>query len=198
MLKAGWSFVSCSRDALTDGDVNMLDYKMTDIILGLQKRSPTDGQFGKDYSCFPEGMQQQIRSYMKSGGRLLVSGSYIGADVAMSPDDLSFAAECLHFRPLADTVRSDEQQIQGRRIATFRIRRSADSGFYGVAHPDVLEPVGRVDRLMTYGRERQNAVLGTKNARSRCIVMGFPYESISTQKERDHVMRYLLNYLTEK
>lgn len=198
MLKAGWSFVSCSRESLADGDVKMTDYKLTDIILGLQKRSSTDSQFGRDYSCFPAAMQQQIRSYMKSGGRLLVSGSFVGTDVAMSPEDLSFAADCLHFRPASDTLEDDADQIQGRRIATFNIRRTADSGFYGASHPDILEPAGRGERLLTYGKGRRAAVIGTRNAESRSIVMGFPYESISTQKERDHVMRYLLNYLTEK
>lgn len=197
LVHAGWSFVSCSRDAFMDSQVDSRQYNMVDLILGFQKSSITDSTFHRDYSCFPERMRLALDAYLTAGGRLMVSGSYVASDLK-DPQSEEFAREQLHYS-LSDAVVPDDcTGIDGRRTAAFGIQRVTDSHRMGVQHPDVLKLEGSGDRLFTYGNGRLTAAIGVKYTTSRVVVLGFPYECISSARERDHVMRYILNYLIEK
>jgi hypothetical protein len=77
------------------------------------------------------------------------------------------------------------------------IRRNATVQGYGVTHPDVLRPTGMAETLMSYSRSDLTAAVGFKDRTSASITMGFPFESITTDRERDKLMRAILKYLTE-
>ena len=194
---SGWSFVSCSREAIQDGMVNLSDYRVVDLILGLQKHSAQDTICHKDYSTFPSVMQRAIRSYLQQGGKLLCSGSYVGADMISDLKDEAFTQEVLHYRwegPLPSKV---HRQIKGMRSKA-EIRRSADSDGYGVTKPDVISPVGLGTTLFRYTESSLPAGVGFKDRTCATITLGFPFESVTSQKERDRIMKSALGYLTDK
>ena len=72
-----YSFASCSRDAVEQGEVNLNDYNAVDLILGLQR---SDGYSLKDYKAFTHPLQNALKEYVRMQGNLLVSGAYIGSD----------------------------------------------------------------------------------------------------------------------
>ena len=197
IAKAGWSFVSCSRDAVQDGTVDMNGYRVVDLILGLQKRSLQDTLFYKDYSTFPPILQQKIISYLNAGGKLFTSGSYVGADMISDLADEQFTAKVLHYRWEGPLPSETEHDIKGLRSKP-EIRRQATASGYGVTRPDVLSPTEKGSTLLTYTDSRLTAGVGYKDRRnSACLTLGFPFESITADRERDKLMRAILKYLTE-
>jgi hypothetical protein len=79
------------------------------------------------------------------------------------------------------------------------IKRTADRYGYGVTKPDVLTPVGRgASILFTYSESSLPAGVGYKDRNSATITLGFPFESVESEKERDRIMRSILTYLTDK
>ena len=197
IAQAGWSFVSCSREAVQDGMINLSDYRFVDLILGLQKRSAQDTICNKDYSTFPPSMQKAIIDYLQKGGKLLCSGSYVGADMISDLKDESFVSEVLHIHWDGPLPSRTGNQIKGMRSKAV-IRRNADKYGYGVTKPDVISPVGFASTLFTYSESRLPAGVGYKDRTRATLTLGFPFESIESPKERDRIMRSAITYLTEK
>lgn len=193
----GWSFVSCSRGAFADGKTPANRYAVVDLVLGFQKHSDTDATFNHDYSCFPGPMRQALDSYLGSGGSLLVSGSHVASDLS-DPAQVEFARNRLHYSFASDLKDMETCTVDGRRIARFDIFREWNSERMGVRHPDVLKPESRAERMLTYGNSKNAAAVSFKNATYRSVVLGFPFECITSGRERDHVMKYILNYLIDK
>ena len=197
IAQAGWSFVSCSREAVQDGLVNLSDYPVVDLVLGLQKRSAQDTICNKDYSTFPPSMQQAIIRYLDGGGALICSGSYVGADMISDLNDESFTADILHYRWEGPLPSKDDNLIKGMRSKT-EIRRNADTQGYGVTKPDVISPVGRASTLFTYTDSKLPAGVGYKDRTHGSLTLGFPFESVESERERDRIMKAVIKYLTDK
>ena len=196
IAQAGWSFVSCSREAVQDGSVDLNGYPVVDLILGLQKRSLQDTIFYKDYSTFTPVLQQKITAYLNNGGSLLSSGSYVGADMISDLADEQFTTNVLHYRWEGPLPSSTENAVKGFR-SKLEIRRNATATAYGVTRPDVLSPTKRGTTLLTYTKSGLTAGVGFKERNTRCLTLGFPFESITSDRERDKLMRSILKYLTE-
>ena len=196
IVNAGWSFVSCSRQAVQSGSIDMNDYPLVDLILGLQKRSVQDTIFYKDYSTFPPVLQQKITTYLDKGGKLFTSGSYVGADMVSDPDDEAFCINVLHYRWKGSLKSSDENGVKGMRSKP-EIYRTATRDSYGVTRPDILSPTGKATALLSYARSGLTAGIGYKERTGGCFTMGFPFESITSERERDKLMRNIIKYLTE-
>ena len=93
--------------------VSLSDYRVVDLIMGLQKRSAQDTICNKDYSTFPPSMKKEIRSYLQKGGKLLTSGSYVGADMISDLNDEAFTSEVLHYRWEGPLPSRTAKQIRG-------------------------------------------------------------------------------------
>ncbi len=197
IVSAGWSFISCSRESVLDGMVRLNDYRVVDLILGLQKRSAQDTICHKDYSTFPPELQKQIRGYLLKGGKLICSGSYVGADMISDLKDEAFTSEALHYRWRGPLPSHTDRQIKGMRSKT-EIKRVADSNGYGVTKPDVISPVGLASTLFTYTESRLPAGVGYRDRTCATLTLGFPFESVESAKERDRIMKSALTYLTDK
>ena len=197
IARAGWSFVSCSRESVQDGTTILTDYKVVDLILGLQKRSAQDTICNKDYSTFPAVLQRQIRDYLNRGGNLMCSGSYVGADMISDLKDESFASEVLHYRWEGPLPSATHNQIKGMRSKA-TIKRTADKYGYGLTKPDVISPVGIASTLFTYPESNLSAGVGYKDRTCATLTLGFPLESVEQEKERDRIIKSALRFLTDK
>jgi hypothetical protein len=111
--------------------------------------------------------------------------------------DELFTSEVLHFHwegPLPSHI---ESQIKGMRSKA-DIRRQASKYGYGVTKPDVIKPVGLASTLFTYTDSRLPAGVGYKDRTCATLTLGFPFESVTSQKERDRIMKSAITYLTDK
>ena len=114
-----------------------------------------------------------------------------------SLDDEQFTSNVLHYRWEGPLPSATDDAVKGLRSKP-EIRRQATKYAYGVTRPDVISPVGKATRQLTYTQSGLTAGVGFKGEKgSRCLTIGFPFESITSQRERDKLMRSVLRYLTE-
>ena len=100
ILKAGYSFVSCSDEVIENGSVSLQDYPFVDLILGKEKQTKMGrGAMALEFKTFTPSMQQALTDYCQKGGSLFISGAYVGSDLWDNPmanqTDKEFATEVL-------------------------------------------------------------------------------------------------------
>lgn len=179
-LSSNYSFVSCSRGALENGNVDLSKYPMVDIILGLQKR--TKHSF-KDFKTFNGSLRSKISSYLSKGGSLLVSGAYIGTDMNSS-SDRSFLAQTLHcvyggsLRSKVNISNAEEK---------FSIEQDLGQNTYAVQSMDCLKPLNGAQSIFKYSGGSSAGVL-FQGTHSRSIALGFPIESIKDKAVLKRIM----------
>lgn len=211
ILRAGYSFVSCSNEVIEDETVKMNDYKYADLILGkeCQTKMGRGGIKPLEFKTFSESMQQAITSFCNQGGNIFISGAYVGTDLwdnRLAPTkeaDKKFATEVLKYK-----WRTGQAAIEGKvkcvpspfpAIAgnyTYYNKPNADS--YVVESPDAIEPANKeAYTIMRYSENNLSAGIAYKGAYKSCV-LGFPFESLRTNSERSNLMKAILTFFNEK
>ncbi len=194
-----YSFVSCSDEALESGTISPEDYPIMDYILGLEK---TDNSSNPSrniyYKTFSSPMQRVLTAYCLSGGNLLVSGAYVGSDMSTSQGDREFTRNLLKYgygNSLQTTGNDIRVQGLGR---TFSIPRLPNEQAYPVTAPDCILPVPPAFPVMTYSTGNVSAATAYQGKDYRTFVMGFPFESIEEEADRNAIMASILQFLGER
>lgn len=184
-----YNIVSCSSKAIESGKVRLEPYPCIDLIVGLEKYSPT-ALFS--YKTFSTQMQTVLRAYAANGGRLLVSGSYLGSDMQATHEQ-DFLDNVLNVRYAATESLTKESQIKGMGTS-FDIYRQFNKYHYSATHPEVLNPVGAAFCAMQYA-DGSSAAVACENGRKRTFVMGFPFECIQSKEQKKLIMQGIMNFL---
>ena len=194
-----YSFVSCSDEALESGTISPEDYPIMDYILGPEK---TDNSSNPSrniyYKTFSSPMQRVLTAYCLSGGNLLVSGAYVGSDMSTSQGDREFTRNLLKYgygNSLQTTGNDIRVQGLGR---TFSIPRLPNEQAYPVTAPDCILPVPPAFPVMTYSTGNVSAATAYQGKDYRTFVMGFPFESIEEEADRNAIMASILQFLGER
>jgi hypothetical protein len=202
LRSAGVSFVSASKAAVMAGIIALDPYPIVDLILGEERetgwpRAAMDSVRGRQFKAFPPAMQSALRSYAQSGGQLIVSGAYVGTDLQDSVD-IAFAKEVLHCRlstgfasrtgralPTRDAGLPDTLEISFATEPTETV--------YGVEAPDGLAPANGGATMLRYSDTMTGAGVAWKGT-SGVFVMGFPFETIRHERERNALMHEILGF----
>lgn len=188
-----YSFVSCSDEAVENGRVRLNDYPVVDFILGLEKESAPEYNPGNtDYKTFTPVMQQLINLYCQAGGNILVSGSYIGSDMTHSPAEQVFTHDVLKYDFGGTQANSLSGEIYGAG-RTFSIPRTLNEESYAVPAPERILPVAPAFSSFVYTDGSQSAGTAYKG-NYKTFVLGFPFESITSEQERAQVMAGILKF----
>ncbi len=208
-MQAGYSFCSTSAKAIERNEVSLAGYSAVDLILGKQRTTTTGrGTRGTEFRTFTPEMQQALRELANAGGNLFVSGSYVLSDLEQGSEadrnDHEFAEQVLHA-----TLDRNEPAVQGRVriVATptnefsrgeYRYHVELGPDHYAVETSDALQPVGdEAIAVMRYADTGRTAGIAS-TGRGRTFVMGFPFETVQTARERERLMRDILNFLTNR
>lgn len=205
ILKAGYSFVSCSDEAIEDDLMSLNDYPYVDLILGKECQSKMGrGVKPLEYKTFSPAMQKAITGYCNQGGNLFVSGAYVGTDLWDNPlapsleADRTFATEILKYQWRAGraartgqvkSVPSPFNCLSGN--YTYHNELNAES--YVVESPDAIEPTEGAYTVMRYSENNLSAGVAYNGA-YKTVVLGFPFESVRTENERYTLMNAILNF----
>lgn len=184
-----YSFVSCSDEAVEDGQVDLEAYRVIDYILGLEKEDAANRAY---YKTFSSPMQRLLTAYCEAGGNLFVSGSYVGSDMSSSQGNREFTEQILKYgyqSSLSDS-RSDRVNGLGQ---TFILPRQVNEQSYAVSAPDVIVPVAPAFSVFSYLPGNQSAGIAYKG-NYRTFVLGFPFESIESDTSRATVMAAVLRF----
>ena len=190
IMSAGkYNVASCSSTAVENGVVNLDNYYCVDLLLGLEK---DDGYSFVPYKTFSKNMQRLLTEYTRSGGRLLVSGSYIASDMT-SESERNFLNNVLKVDYNGETPSRHYTNITGMGTS-FDIYRTINEDHYAATSPDVLHPVGSAFCALLYGDGR-GASIAYDGRDYKSFVMGFPFECIKSHSKRNAVMRGILSFL---
>ena len=207
IAKLGYSFVSCSREAVENSDVNIVDYKFVDLILGEQKET----LWGNDsssckYRTFSVNLQRELRRYVSTGGALFVSGAYVASDnwlsVNASKADKQFVKSVLKVEWRADRATQDGElkAVYAPNNTSFegeyKFVQYLNEDIYAVESPDAIVPVGEnAYTVMRYSQNNNSAVVAYSGGDYRAVVCGFPFETLETEEMQERFMKQVFDFL---
>jgi len=210
LMLAGYSFVSCSQQALENG-YNSSDYRLMDLILGKQKEISTgSGLKPTRFKIYTAGLMNALRTFTGRGGSVLMSGSFVGSDLwdnAAGNNDQqgqAFAKEVLGFEALNGrasldgtvmTVDSPDSRLANDGQCWEFVNRLND-GQYAVESPDAIRASdSRGFTWLRYGENGLPAAIASDRGGYRTVVMGFPIEAMTYSSDRTNLMQRILDYL---
>jgi spore germination protein YaaH len=197
---AGVGFDASNNEAVIAGDVSLLDYVTVVWILGEE---------GTATSSFDASEKALVREFLRSGGRLFVSGSEIGYDLVQrgSADDKAFFRDFLKAEYVRDDVGSyTAEGIPGSLFSGITGVRFDDGshGGYDVDYPDGIKPVGGAEWAMTYtgvdAASRGGAAIAFSgifpggSEPGKLVYLAFPFEMIIDQSVRQDIMLAALQF----
>ncbi len=198
----GTNFNSCTNEALSDGLINISDYQIVDYILG--DESTADETFNSSEETI-------ISEYLKSGGRLFISGSEIAWDLDYkgSSTDKSFFRNYLKTEYVSDAPFNTQSTYYTIEPVTNEFISGLpdfnfDNGSHGtfnVKWPDVIKPVNGSSGFLKYSAlDSGTGVAGVVfeglypdgNSPGKSVVTGFPFETIYPESVRNEFIRSIL------
>ncbi len=207
IIKAGYSFTSCSHAAIENGDVDIADYKFVDLILGEQKET----LWGNDsnsckYRTFSLNLQRELRRYVFKGGALFVSGAYVASDNWLSVNatkvDRQFVKDVLKVEWRADraTQNGELEAVYAPNNTTFvgeyKFVQHLNEDIYAVESPDAIVPVGEnAYTVMRYSQNNNSAAVAYSGEDYRVVVCGFPFETLATEEMQERFMQQVIDFL---
>jgi hypothetical protein len=157
-----------------------------------------------EFDAFPAAFRQALTKYLGQGGRLFLSGSYIGTELfARNPVDstrIRFATDVLKY-----SWRTNHAARTGGLIAvdsTFKsfvsqtqFNTAYHPKIYQAEAPDGIEPADQ--RAMTLWRYQENNISAAVGFREEygVVAFGFPFETILSQKDRNKMMQAIFRFL---
>jgi len=194
LAELGLTFDSCCNEAVINQQVNLNNYLMVIWILGEESTA--------DYT-FSQQEQIRVRDYLENGGQLFVSGAEIGWDLEYYNTGLSFYRSYLKARYIADDA--NVYQFSGVPGSIFEglseIRfDNGTHGTYDVNYPDCIEPFDGSKVCLNYDGTPYHAAIqyegtfGTSPKIGKLVYLGFPYETIYPEQDRNKIMKRIVNF----
>lgn len=205
---AGYSFVSCSDEAVMDGLLPLGSYPLVDIIFGEEKETSwpnakLDSLRGKAFKAWPGALQAKITAYLRNGGNLLVSGAYWSGDLCKGKKtgdvDFDFSEKVLRCRWTTDhsAVGGEVTAVEPGflpHLAVIKFNTIPNDSLYAVKAPDAINACEGGRTLLRYTENQFSAAVGYKKEYG-VVAMGFPFETILGETDRRRVLEAVLRYL---
>ena len=183
-----YNIVSASSEAIETGKVKLKNHALVDLVLGLERN---DGHSLKYYKTFTKTMRAALQNYTHKGGALLVSGAYIGTDIAGTEEEqfVNQTLKCAYGG--RNHSESDTVNGMGTQIPYYH---TLNEDHYAATSTDILNPMPSAYTVMQYA-DGQDAAVAYKGKDYRSFTMGFPFECIKDEQQQGSIMRGILNYL---
>ncbi len=206
VMAAGKSFLSVSDEVFNNVDFDLSQWCTVDLIFGEEKT--TAGVFDpgkKEFQIYTPEFLRSLERMKEAAMPVFMSGSYTGTEMVMLADTAATARvmSTLHIKP-----RTDHAVRTGALYATdiaqpyftgrYGFNTGSDDSFYAAEAPDALEPADKLTLTALRYSENNTSAAVMHRGEVRSFVMGFPFETISSQVERDRLMKQILNFLLTK
>ena len=177
------------------------------MILGEEKTTPWPRtEQAPQFQLFSPQLKRMIEAFCLNGGKLFISGAYVGTDCFAAKDadhpDALFAQNILKFTlgtgrasKQGIVVCSDEQFMP--RFTRFDFNTTLNDSIYAVESPDAIVPVNGASTLLRYRENGFSAAVGFRSNYS-VLTCGFPFETILGERARAAFMRAVLEYLASQ
>ncbi len=201
VMNAGYSFVSASNEIFEKNTFDPGNYSTLDIIFGEQRSTPDYIRpEEKNFVVYTPGMMESIRKFADAQTPVFISGAYTGTDMVENKDSMAmrFTAGYLHYS--WQTNHADNMgQLKRTDLSpsafpeTLHFNTKYNPAIYTVEAPDAIEPAGK-EAVSLYRYTSNNTSAGViYSGKNKTIVLGFPFETILDEKERDELMKAIIN-----
>lgn len=185
------SISSMSSDAFAQLKFSELDqYVLLDYICGLERNVHYNLL---PYKTFPLKAQEQLQSFQDLGGRLLVSGSFLGSDM-QQPAEQEFLKQVLKLQYEGTVSHQDNGLFYGLQVG-LPVHNRWNAEHFACTHTDVLAPVEGAFSAFAYGKDGYSAGVAYEGSRTKSITLGFPFECITDPHVRNATMQAMLRFL---
>jgi hypothetical protein len=202
IMEAGHSFYSVSDEYFCSGNFSPSTWKNVDLIFGKEKST----RFIKDTSVidfriYTPGFMKKIDELAESGANIFMSGSYLGSDLILHGDStaIKFAGKTLHFSPRTGHAVKTGQVYSTDYVGSsfageFDFYTNNSESMYSVEAPDAIEPFGK-GAVCSFRYAENNSAAGVLyRGKYRTVILGFPFETIINEQQRNFLMRQILNF----
>ncbi|MCX6237251.1 MAG: hypothetical protein NTY07_06785 [Bacteroidia bacterium] len=206
IMATGYSFASVSDEVFCQSKYDISPYFATDLILGEERstRSLRDSMI-IDYKIYTPALMSKISEVTKSGGKLFISGAYIGSEFGEINDTITaaFAKDVLHFNwRTGHASKGDAFYTTDYARKWLNGKWNFNAGYhpeiYTVEAPDGIEPAGKnAITAFRYGENNLSAGI-IFNGNYRVVAMGIPFESILNNTDRQSLMQQIINFFESK
>ena len=207
IMAAGYSFVSCSREAVEQHPSLLSEYKTLDLILGKQKEVPTglNTQLTR-FKAFTPAMRKALTDFTANGGNIFVSGAYVASDIwdkdNVNQEEVSFAKDVLGFQWVDGraTLMGEVYTVTtpGNAMTAgdrWSFVNTLNGKQYAVESPDAIKASdSRGATFMRYAENNIPAGIISQRDGYRTVVTGVPFESMDDSTQRNSFMEAILNY----
>ncbi len=198
---AGYSFSSVSDESVTAGIVSLDPYPVVDYLTGEERTVylPKNDTVPR-FRVWPPELLDRLQQYLSEGGRLLVSGAHIASDMHENNQDTVIGRSLKFQWRTGNASRTGRFYFMDPRFApvqeTFSFNTGIDPEQYTVEGADALEPFDTTAvTLIRYRENNMSAGVATGGGEGGVVALGFPFESIRGEKDRDLIMKKLIRYL---
>ena len=198
----GFSFCSASDESVMNGDVDLTKYKLVDFIFGEEKKTSAPKYKDKiDFEVFPISLRDKITNYLNGGGKIFLSGAYLGSDLYSDKDstEIQFANNVLKFKLKTGHAVKTGKVFSVSNIFlpiknSFEFNTTLNDSTYKVEAPDELGEINGSEVLLRYKENNFSSAVGYKD-KYGVVTFGFPFETILGETQRNAVMKSVLMYL---
>jgi hypothetical protein len=199
----GFGFISMSDEVFEKKNWDKNAFFALDIIFGEEKTTSRLYGFKKrDFTLFTPEMRQAITEYTSGEhAKLFLSGAYIGTDLDLCGDTLArkFAGDVLHYRFMTNHASKSGciypvSAVKADFTGEFKFVQDYNPAIYKVESPDAIEPKGENAKVL-FRYKSDNKTAGVCfDGNYHSVILGFPFETITTDKQRDELMGEILKY----
>lgn len=209
LLAAGYSFTSCSNEAVEEGLVELTDYRLVDLILGKQRQTKMGrgGITPLQYKSFGPQLQEALTHFCRNGGGLLVSGAFVGSDlwdsrlVPSNEADRQWAMEVLKYKWRVGQAATEGRvkcvgTVLGLPGSEYDFYHTPNSACYVVESPDAIEPAcTEATTVMRYSENGLSAAVAYGGTDYRTCILGFPLEALTSTQQLATLMQQIMHFL---
>ena len=203
---SGYSFISSSRQAFENEAFQPHEFFAVNLIMGKQKNTPAlNDPDSLQFRVFTPAMMKKLADYAHKGGNIFLSGAYIGTDHQQLSDTITeeFTKNVLGYNWRTNNACNSGQVLVTDTGATLfspalQFVTQPNAIVYHTEAPDGIEPQG--ENSYTLYRYRSNAISAgvVHSSEHKVISLGFPFETIASQHQRDQLMKEILNFFSKR
>ena len=148
--------------------------------------------YGADRKGISPEIREALTRYCNQGGSLLISGAYLSDGKSKNAEGKTFCQNVLKYADQGLTAPLSCEEVSGLNVR-FRLPRRANETTYAVPQSGYLYPTGGSFSTFVYTSGNYGAGIAYRG-NYRTFVLGFPFESIPEEGERNHVMKAILGF----
>lgn len=213
VIKAGFSFISCSNEAFCSDTTYRTSAWAIDLICGKQVTTTIGSNLDSPrFQVFPKEMMSELSVAADSCVHILVSGAHIGTDAwdqiyPYTKDDeatlatQNFIKEVLGYKWTVNHA-SRSGEVSFIQDMNFAAKAPAGSFYtapnperYCIENPDGISPASKKGRvIMRYSDTNIPAGIRHDGGGYRTVCLGFPIEALKKQEDIDTIIKKTLEY----